>query len=66
MTLNKLIEKLQKLAEEGHGELAVFCVSSSSGAAYELQSTHIDSVTGREEAGPFLEVGAKFINISGR
>jgi hypothetical protein len=62
MKLNKFIEQLVKLAEEGHGDKEVFYCHGASGACGELSSAHISDEVG--ECGPFdLEDGEEYVSI---
>lgn len=62
MTLNKFIEKLQKLQAEGHGDKQVFYRHGSSGDCGNLSSAFItDKVN---ECGPFdLEDGEEYVSV---
>lgn len=62
MTLNKFIQHLQKLQDEGHGDKEVFYRHSASGACGQLSSAFIsDEVS---ECGPFdLKDGEEYVSI---
>ena len=57
VTLSELIETLQKLEDEGHGDLNIYAVSGSSGVAYELSNAFIRGPEHVGDAGPFDEDG---------
>ena len=62
MQLKDFVKNLQKLVDQGHGELEVYYSHGSSGDCGELSSAHItDRVT---DCGPFdLEEGEKYISV---
>jgi hypothetical protein len=65
MTLNKFIEKLQKLQAEGHGDKEVFYRHSSSGDCGQLSSAYISDEV--NECGPFdIEEGEEYVSIACR
>ena len=62
MTLNKFIEKLQKLQAEGHGDKEVFYRHGSSGDCGQLSSAYISDVV--NDCGPFdIEEGEEYVSI---
>jgi hypothetical protein len=62
MTLNKFIEKLQNLQDQGHGDKEVFYRHGASGDCGPLSSARISDEVG--ECGPFdLEDGAKYVSV---
>lgn len=63
MNLNKFIEQLQKLQQEGHGEKQVFYRHGASGDCGPLSSAH---VTGEidDQCGPFdLDEGEQYVSV---
>ena len=62
MKLNEFVAGLQKLIDQGHGDLQVFYRHGASGDCGELSNAYVaDEV---EDTGPFdLEDGEKYISI---
>jgi hypothetical protein len=62
MKLNKFIENLVKLQNEGHGDLQVFYRHGASGDCGQLSSAYISDEVG--ECGPFdLDEGQEYVSI---
>jgi len=62
-TLMTLTEELIKLCGEGYGDLPVYGIVGSSGAAYEVGCGRIDVYRKGDESPYDLKDGEQFINI---
>jgi len=64
MKLNKLIASLQKLADDGHGDLPVYATHGASGACDPVGNPFIRKTDG-EELGELCEeeVGTPYVDI---
>lgn len=62
MTLNKLIENLIRLQEDGHGDKKVLYRHGASGDCGELSFAHVTDEV--DECGPFdLDDGEEYVSI---
>jgi hypothetical protein len=63
MQLNKFIQQLQKLQDQGHGDKEVFYRHGASGDCGKLSSAFITDAVD-DDCGPFdIEDGAEYVSI---